>query len=183
MFLARFAPMLPRKTANLFLARNVTVFQELNAKVFRARWPGRSARMFQLFNAETLPKNSVSPAQDRNARQYLGSSAPLPQDKSAEMFQPNSARLLPEKSKGKSAKMFPQRNAVVFPMSSARMYPKHSVPMSLNRNAPQFLERSVSLFPDNSARRFQGSSVLRPNLPMVASRLASKNSLELPSKT
>lgn len=69
MFLARFAPTYPRKTASLFLARVVTMFQGPNAKVFLARWPGRSARMFQLFNAETLPRNSVSPAQDRNVRQ------------------------------------------------------------------------------------------------------------------
>merc|ERR1711860_32981 len=69
-------------------------------------------------------------------------------------FLANSATMLPDRSQG--------RNARVFPASSVRMFPSRSVRM--------FLARSVRTFPANSASRFLSRFVRLLSLPMEENR-------------
>ena len=86
------------------------------------------------------------------------------------MFLASSATMLPDRSQGRNARVFPVSSVRMFLGSSVTMFPASSVRMFLSRSVRMFLARSVRTFPANSASRFLSRFVRLLSLPMEENR-------------
>merc|ERR1712002_1050302 len=101
--------------------------------------------MFQDKSASLFLANSAIQSPERNAEQFLGSSATMWQ-----------GRFL-----SRSAKMFPDSNVQMFQDKSARLCRDNSVTLCQDNSVVMYLNRSVPLFQGNNVKMSLVNSVVR----------------------
>merc|ERR1712002_1020241 len=117
--------------------------------------------MFQDKSASLFLANSAIQSPERNAEQFLGSSATMWQGR----FLSRSAKMFPDSNvqmfQGKSARMFLVNSAVMYQDKSARLCRDNSVTLCQDSSVVMYLNRSVPLFRGNNVKMSLVNSVVR----------------------
>lgn len=94
------------------------------------------------------------------------------------MFLANSATMFPDRSQGRSARVFLVNSVRMFLDSSATMFLVSSARMFPSRSVRTFLARSVRMFPASSASRFPSRFVRLLSLHMESRKRSFSNRVQ-----